>query len=405
MALSSRYTASFRTLWIRAGAFTILVLAFLPGMAAAQLPSSLSGEAKVSLLTIYPGKPIYAAFSHSALRFRDDSTGVDVVFNYGTFDDRDPLFLLKFIYGRMDYELSANWMKDVMAEWRQVERSIVEQELQLAPNLKAALYARVRENYLPENRSYRYDFLFQNCATILLDLLRETNGLRLDSSHVGQETFRELLQPYIDHRAFFDAGIALTLGSTVDRKATYEERSFLPLELMELVAHASTDNDESGAKSDLVVAQDTLFWSGAGFSQANPYSWLAIVSWILVLAAIATGTFWPATESRSTRFDRILFGILGCVGFLLGLLWFATAHHVAAANWNLAWALPVHVVPAFAWSKLSAITRRRYFATTCAILVVLLLLQPLIAQSLHPVYVPVVVLAAWRSFLLAKTKS
>jgi len=358
----------------------------------------------VSLLTIYPGEPIYSAFAHNALRFRDDSTGIDVVFNYGTFDNRDPMFLLKFMYGRMDYTLSANRMNDVMKEWSRVERSVVEQELRLAPDFKTALYARIRENYLPENRVYRYDFLFENCATILLDLLGEASGLRLDSSHVAQETFRELLQPYIDHRAFFDVGIALALGSTVDRKATYEERSFLPLELMELVNHATVELDGE-SESNLVSRQDTLLWKGAGFGRENSYPWLAIVSWILVLSGFAVGTARKSADSKSARNDRILFGVLGCVGLFLGLLWFATAHHVTSANWNLAWALPFHVVPAFAWSKMSATTRRRYFATTLGILVVAMLLQPFISQSLHPVFVPAVVLVAWRSFLLARAKS
>ncbi|GMQ82922.1 MAG: DUF4105 domain-containing protein [Rhodothermia bacterium] len=377
----------------------------MPGTSTAQLPTSLSSEAKVSLLIIYPGQPIYTAFGHSALRFRDDSTGVDVVFNYGTFDDSDPLFIPKFIYGKMDYTLSANRTRDVIAGWRQVRRSVVQQELRLAPDFKATLYARILENYLPENRTYRYDFLFANCATILLDLLREANGLRFDSSNVVQESFRELLQPYIDQRAFSDAGIALALGSTVDRKTTYEERSFLPLELMELVSRASIDIDGSGARSDLLVVQDTLLWTGTGFTRTSPYPWLAILAWILVITLIGIGIVRPVSESKSARFDRILFGILGCVGILLGLLWFATAQKVTAANWDLAWALPFHVIPAFAWSKLSATTRQIYFAATFAILVALLLLQPFISQSLHPVYLPVVVLAAWRSFLLARTKS
>ena len=54
--------------------------------ATAQDVPVLSKDAYVSVLTIMPGAPLYSAFGHTAIRVRDDSLGIDAVYNYGTFD-------------------------------------------------------------------------------------------------------------------------------------------------------------------------------------------------------------------------------------------------------------------------------------------------------------------------------
>src|SRR5689334_11784245 len=62
---------------------------------------------RVSLLTCSPGEELYSTFGHTAVRVTDASNGMDLVFNYGTFDDRDPNFYSKFTQGLMLYALSA----------------------------------------------------------------------------------------------------------------------------------------------------------------------------------------------------------------------------------------------------------------------------------------------------------
>ena len=46
----------------------------------------LSPSARISLVTVEGGRPLYTAFGHSALRVRDASIPIDLVFNYGTFN-------------------------------------------------------------------------------------------------------------------------------------------------------------------------------------------------------------------------------------------------------------------------------------------------------------------------------
>ena len=66
-----------------------------------------SCKLRISLLTCSPGEELYSTWGHTAIRVTDSVTGIDMVFNYGTFDDSDPDFYAKFTRGLMIYALSA----------------------------------------------------------------------------------------------------------------------------------------------------------------------------------------------------------------------------------------------------------------------------------------------------------
>nr|WP_315821109.1 DUF4105 domain-containing protein [Paraflavitalea speifideiaquila] len=77
---------------------------------------------RISLLTCSAGEELYSAFGHTALRVTDAITGMDIVFNYGTFDDSDPNFYLKFTKGLMNYALSAYPFNDFVYEYQAQKR-------------------------------------------------------------------------------------------------------------------------------------------------------------------------------------------------------------------------------------------------------------------------------------------
>src|SRR5688500_17142931 len=73
----------------------------------AQAPK-LSPQAEISLLTCAPGKALYEAFGHSALRAHDPAQQIDFSFNYGTFDFNQPNFYGNFIKGNQMYMLAVS---------------------------------------------------------------------------------------------------------------------------------------------------------------------------------------------------------------------------------------------------------------------------------------------------------
>src|SRR5436853_1941658 len=84
--------------------FSFLLFNFSP-CSSAQTDTS---HLRISLLTCTPGEDLYSTFGHSALRITDSTSNDDIVFNYGTFDFREPGFYMKFIRGKLTFYLSTD---------------------------------------------------------------------------------------------------------------------------------------------------------------------------------------------------------------------------------------------------------------------------------------------------------
>ena len=242
-------------------AASLLVVAQQPENARGQARDvRLTDASEVSLITILPGDQIYSLFGHTAIRVQDPGLGLDRTYNYGTFDFGNPFtFSLKFAYGDLNYFLSDASFQRVLPFYRDVaRRPIVEQTLNLTLREREELFGFLQWNALPENRAYRYDFLFDNCSTRPRDAFYEhVSDLHFPAA-VRDHTFRRLLDPYVTHLPWLDFGWDLLLGAPVDREAAAWEHMFLPLELMAL-ADAATIERPSGAEP-FVARTDTLFW-------------------------------------------------------------------------------------------------------------------------------------------------
>ena len=73
---------------------------------------TLSDQATISVMTC-AGDPaiLYSAFGHNAFRVKDPKLGIDVVYNYGTFDFDQPNFYWNFTQGKLLYTLSRRGFK------------------------------------------------------------------------------------------------------------------------------------------------------------------------------------------------------------------------------------------------------------------------------------------------------
>ena len=364
----------------------------------------LSDEARVSLLTMLPGDEVYAAWGHSGIRVHDPVRGYDEVFNYGTFEFQDPLFLPKFVYGRLDYLLATVPYDAVLEAYRYYRRPIIEQSLNLDAAQRQALFDFLQWNARPENRTYRYDFLFDNCSTRIRDVFENTLGpdVRFAPQPNPDQSFRVLLEePYLRGQPFLDLGFDLLLGIPTDRTATPREATFLPLYLMASFDHATITN--GGETRPLVARRDTVFWveDRDTFKAAPPTP--ALLGWLLfILGLAATGLDYQKERHARHLFDVALFGVVGLAGLLMAFMWFVSEHYVTNYNVNLLWAWPTHLVLAV------ALARRRsgrwvhgYLVATAAVAFVTLVGWAFWPQPLHPAVLPVALLLALRSAWLA----
>ncbi len=306
----------------------------------------LSDSSTISLITVLPGEAVYSLFGHSAVRVYDPAHNIDLSYSYGTFHFDDPLFVLKFAGGKLDYYLSVARFESALRLYRDIEgRPAVEQVLDLTPDQKNRLFEFLQTNALPENRYYRYDFLFDNCSTRIRDALKSVLGedILYGDVHGRDRSFRELLSPYLADRPFLEVGIDLLLGARTDRIATASEETFLP-DYLETFFDGALLVDEEGIERPLVLRKDSLVQVTA-YARAR-----AGVPWPAVIAALLVGlVLWlTVSEARAgalrDSIDVLLFGVTGLVGCFMLVMWFGTEHHVTAVNWNLAWAWPTHLV-------------------------------------------------------------
>ena len=144
-----------------------------------------------SLLTCAPGEMVYELFGHTAIRCRNFTKGTDLVYNYGMFDFDTPNFVMRFVRGETDYMLGVVPFDYFEREYAFRGSAVKEQVLALEEYETHWLDSLLRDNYLPENRVYRYNYFYDNCTSRARDRIEQAlNGDVMYPPGVKGATFR-----------------------------------------------------------------------------------------------------------------------------------------------------------------------------------------------------------------------
>jgi len=181
----------------------------------------LSDAAEISLLTCSPSdEEAYTLYGHTAIRVRDPHPAsdsmrpIDFVFNYGLFDFSKPHFIYRFARGETDYMLGGNDFEQFLAAYRARGSEVCEQTLALDSAERQRLLDALVENALPENRTYRYNFFFDNCATRPAAMIeRAVNGSIAYEERREVETFRDLINGCTRRHPWLTFGCDLVVGA------------------------------------------------------------------------------------------------------------------------------------------------------------------------------------------------
>lgn len=341
--------------------YIILLLLFLTVSAKAQF-GSLSSASEISILTIGPGAELYDKFGHSAFRIKDSLSGVDVVFNYGVYDFDTPNFYTKFAQGKLLYQLGVTYYQPFYESYVAQNRWVKEQVLDLNKDEKQGIADFLWKNALPENKKYKYDFFYDNCATKIRDVIKEVLGSKLDfqEDHIRDElTFRQLIQQNLEANSWGSMGIDIALGAVIDRKAKPIEYQFLPEYVFQGAANAIVNRD--GQNKSLVKLTKVLYKDTPTPSQSNfllsPLFILGLLGLLIIFITIRD----VKNNARSRYLDLTIFSVTGIIGVLLVLLWFATDHSATANNYNLLWAFPISLLFVMAIAKVDvSLSIKRY---------------------------------------------
>jgi hypothetical protein len=347
----------------------------------------------VSLLTMGNGDQVWEMFGHTAIWLHDNVTGRDTVFNWGVFDSHQPHFIPHFLKGLMLYQMGSSSLDELLYQYRYMNRSVVSQELDLAPAQKDSLLHLIQINARPENLQYRYDYFVDNCSTRPRDLLDLVLGgqLKAHSSQLTDASYRSETLRLMQGDKPLVVGVDIGLGEPSDRKITMWQEMFLPRRMHDVVGTLQI-RDSTGATRPLVRGERVLFKATRGAEAEAPPNlapWLTAIGLVLALIFAWLGVG-AASGSRAGRIGAAIVMSIWCVvagvlGLLLTALWTVTDHVFAHRNENLLlfnplWLVLAVLIAVTMWSGRAARWTRN-LAIGLAGLAVLALLAHLVTLS------------------------
>ncbi len=332
------------------------------------------------LLTYSPGNELYSTFGHSSIRYVNNSDNIDIVYNYGTFDFNDPDFYAKFIKGKLNYQLSRIRTKYVIAATKDENRRIYQNELIIKGTEKIALLNALENNYLPENRYYRYEFLYDNCATRIDKLIDSVTKSRFIAPKINIQPvrFNQLISGYLRVHPWANLGFNLITGMQVLKKATAKEQQFLPIKLQE---YQSLLIDNSSSKK-LLEEQVTFLNCNTTTANKNRFFHIIFLIILILWSFIRVAEF--KTNAVFRWADWIVFWPPIVLGVILSGLWMISEHQIFAWNYNLLWANPLLI--------LLFIPRLKTKIVLNVFFLILFVLSIILTIFFKGLYIPVIVL-------------
>ena len=106
------------------------------------------------------------------------------------------------------------------------------------------------------NNVKMYDFIFDNSATRIRDLLEDVLDTRFgltDPRFRNYITFRKMLDDQITNRPWYRFGFDFILGSPVDRRAEFREEMFLPAYLADNLDELSYQGEDLLGPPSIII--------------------------------------------------------------------------------------------------------------------------------------------------------
>lgn len=308
---------------------------------------------EISLLTCQPHDEVYSLYGHTAIRVTDKNQGIDIAVNWGVFDPSKPYFVLRFVFGLTDYMMGVLPTNLFLEEYRYYGCGVYQQKLNLTLKEKKALMTTLQENYLPENREYRYNFIFDNCTSRARDVIVESMEGKVayqpTEMQRGERSFRQLIHWKNHDYPWAAFGNDILLGVQADRNTEISERQFLP-EILMADFDSAVVTKENGERKMLV---DSAYWVLKPSSnplmamEGFPLSPFACALIILFVIIAITDYEHFVLHKHCYVIDRMMFFIFGLLGIVLTAMIFSQ-HPTVRINLQILLFCPLFLVLAFA---------------------------------------------------------
>ena len=385
------------------------------------LPTDTADTWQVSLITCGPGVEVYNQFGHTAIRMKNVSRNIDLIYNYGIFSFNTPNFVLRFTLGKTDYLLGIQAYQDFVDWYAYCNRDVREQVLNLSIEEKNTLIGLLNENYKPQNRTYRYNFFYDNCATRPRDLIEKCLQSKLQyaddmtTTSTGQ-SFRSIVHEFTANNSWSQFGIDLCLGSEADKPISRRAMMFIPLYLEKyfdkatILPHERNNNSSReknknlvGEKSDgtypLITESKQLVTipEADKVQKDTPFTPFRCATFMFIVTTVLT-----IYEIRSRKsmwgVDLILFIAAGIAGCMLAFLATFSEHPTVSPNYLLFLFQPLHLLllPWFI-KKVKKMQRSSYLVVLTIELLLFIVLWAIIPQKFPLAVLPLALCLLVRS--------
>jgi len=327
----------------------------LPGMPP---PPQTTGAEPGSNLTVYLltfgwGDVVWERFGHNAIWIKDAASGTNLTYNWGMFDFKQPHFIWRFVTGDTKYWMEPIPLAPMVQYYKENNRSILAQELNLTPAQRLELQRFVTNNALPENKYYRYDYYRDNCSTRLRDAIDHALGGQLQTATVTRMTsgtYRWHTQRLLSGDLPLYTGVTLALGQPADKPLSVWQEMFLPVRMANDLRSVKI-TDSTGAQIPLVRSEMALFTAGRAPEPSAPWHYLPLFVAVGILYA---GVMIILVRSAEGGHRGSLFGatalatlwslVAGAGGLALVFAWLFTKHYFMGHNENLLHFDPLSIV-------------------------------------------------------------
>ena len=290
---------------------------------------------RFSLLTCAPGTEIYSLFGHTAIRYENYTRRIDVAFNYGMFSFNTPNFIFRFVAGETDYQLGITPYSYFEAEYAMRGSSVYQQVLNLTQSEKERLLTILENNYLPENRIYRYNYFYDNCTTRARDKIEECiEGKVVYPDSLSGKSYRSIVHGFTAGSPWDEFGIDLCLGAEADKEINKRQQMFSPF-YMKYYASNAYIVDAGGTRRPLILDETKIV--DVEPEEVQPgfiLSPLMCGALFLALCVVMAWGQWK-TQRIWWGWDIVLYGLQGLAGCIIAFLFFFSVHPTVGSNWLL----------------------------------------------------------------------
>ena len=372
----------------------IFIIAFFNN----RLCSQYVQDTTIYLLTCSPGTETYSIYGHSAIRVVISHLKSDSVYNWGVFDFNTKHFIWKFAKGRLNYILDTSEYQRFMLEYLYEKRSVFSQRINLESSEKRTLLSLIQTNLLPENRSYRYDFFYDDCSTRIRDLIEKAVGSKLTYLPVEMKkipTFRDLIGEYQKNYPWLKMGVDLLVGTPAEVKANFRNMMFLPLYLQKNLTMTVINRDHKMVP--LLSSSEMLLEFSPPVVKTRFYATPIFIFTLLFILIVFLSAIYKRGKIINIL-DLILFSVFSVLSVLMIFFNFFTDHQQLKWNLNFIWFNPAILVCLFClvFRKNGEIWFRVVFFLSLVFLPIIIIIPSAINNSFVPVFLILILRSAAR---------